>query len=61
MTHIPPLYPSQSRLLTPREVAAIDRQCITMRYPDDETPRSANIGKMLAAHLIGGRNATAHD
>ncbi|MFE3836948.1 hypothetical protein [Pseudogemmobacter sonorensis] len=26
------------RILTPREIAAIDRQAITTRYPDDWTP-----------------------
>jgi hypothetical protein len=28
----------QPRTLTPREVAAMTAQCITVRYPDDVTP-----------------------
>lgn len=35
MNPVPLAYPSQPRVLTPREIAAIDAQCITARYPTD--------------------------
>ena len=33
--YTPPRYSSHPRPLTPEENRAIDRQCITARYPDD--------------------------
>ena len=43
--YIPPRYSSHPRPLTPEENRAIDRQCITARYPDDgeESPHFALI------------------
>lgn len=36
---VPMLYPDPGpRLLPPWQAAAIDVQCISVRYPDDETP-----------------------
>lgn len=51
------MYPSHPRLLSPSEVSAIDRQCITVRYPDDETPVLSPVSTArpdLNARLIGG-------
>jgi len=36
MTNFTPMmYPQQPRILTKREVEAINKQCITHRYPED--------------------------